>query len=48
MAFGYKEIYAKKIKFEQIVPYMLFYRFKPSDWRPSWKYANEKLPLGEI
>ena len=26
--------------------YMSFYRFKPSDWRPSWKYANKKIATG--
>ena len=36
------------ITFEQVDPDMSFYRFEHSDWRPSWKYANKKLPLGEI
>ena len=26
--------------------YMLFYRFEPMDWRPSWKYASKKIATG--
>ena len=41
MAFGLLEIDFKIIKFEQVGPdIMSFYRLKPSDWRPSWQYAN--------
>ena len=40
------EINSKIIKFEQVGLDMSFYRFKPSDWRPSWKYANKKIVSG--
>ena len=26
--------------------YISFYRFEPSDWWPSWKYANKKIATG--
>ena len=45
MAFGLIEINSKIIKFEQVGP-DIFCRFKPSDWWPSWKYANEKIATG--
>ena len=49
MTFGLKKIDSKIIKFEQVGPDIChFFRFKPSDWRPSWIYANKKIALGRI
>ena len=50
MSFGFIEIDSKISKFGQVGPdiYHFIDLRLAIAWRPSWKYANKKLPLGEI